>query len=270
MSFDFFNSSYLAFGSKITRAFKSLAQMLDESTENVDYLIRQLSVYNFSDKNYKIGFPTSETRGVQGQQIFNVLNSQPTIIKNIAINEQGGLTVSFITINKNKITVATGDSGNLTWGWVLVTLTNTNNSIEKTLRFTQEEPGDTAWSNPESVVFKFRIENNRINLSELNSAIPLYASNYDNHYVDMTLTQVDKGVETVGYQTYLMVSGVTSGYKDSKVDNNKTHMTESYGSGYSFTNIAYTFDGEVVGNNDNVERVYRIDYISSRNKEVNS
>ena len=54
MTFNFFNTSRLAFGSKLTAAFKQLNNMMDNSLEAVDRALSDLDYYQqYINKNYR-------------------------------------------------------------------------------------------------------------------------------------------------------------------------------------------------------------------------
>ena len=259
MPFDFFNSSYLAFGSKITKAFITLARLADDMDENTRYLSNQLADYDMQDANYRVNKPTSPTKATRGEQIFGVLKTRPIIIKEISLNDVGGIIVKINYFTNNKITIGTGNSGILKWGYAVINKSNSNNAIERDITFTQENP---ILSN---VLFKFRVENGRINISNLNKNFPISPSNYDTHYVNMSLTQVDNGIEATGYETYITVSTLGTGYKSTETDGKITEMVECYGTNCNFnlTGVSYTYGGEKVENKTG-DTVYRIDYTSSR------
>lgn len=77
MPFDFFNAGYLAFGNKLTNAFKNLASLLDVAQANVAEIINIMSTYTkYINKNYKVSTPQSPTEPVQCNQLYNILNNQ--------------------------------------------------------------------------------------------------------------------------------------------------------------------------------------------------
>ena len=62
MTFEFFNTSNLAFGSKLTSAFKTLDDMAQRSSNNINTLLSDLEFYEqYLDRNYRVPAPTTGT-----------------------------------------------------------------------------------------------------------------------------------------------------------------------------------------------------------------
>lgn len=107
MTYEFFNTSYLAFGIKITRAFKSLAQLFDNANKNFQSITEQLSyIGKFIGRNYAVGTPDDPDKPCNCQMIYDILKINP--ISNLLIlpatnddNIIDGITLRFNAINPN-------------------------------------------------------------------------------------------------------------------------------------------------------------------------
>lgn len=59
MTFDFFNTSNLAFGSKLTKAFNQLDRLCNEAEENIAKFLNQQSIFrDYVHRNYQVPVPT--------------------------------------------------------------------------------------------------------------------------------------------------------------------------------------------------------------------
>lgn len=191
MSFDYFNTSYLAFGNKLTKAFKSLAGLLDEVDDNIDILKQQLAYYQqYINKNYKVNLPSSQGSPVQARQLYEVLKINPIILKEVSKSGEGlKVAINYIDVNNNKITYAYGENTTLSEGYCYVQLASSNDSPSKEITFLSEEDSkNTKMSSSYIRLFKYKVQsNNEIVLSQLNSLIPISPTCYDNHYSDYQL-----------------------------------------------------------------------------------
>lgn len=272
MPFEFFNTSYLAFGDRLTKAFRNLAGMLDELDESISQLEQDMAyVNNFIGRNYIVPTPSTNTSPVQGKQIFDVFSLNVCLINDISINEDGGINVEVKYFNKNSciFTNATGSSNGMKWGWAILTPSKTNSRIDRDITFTQ----DLSASQRSDVLFKFYIEKNRINISEVSQYFPMFASNYGGHYKDIEVIGVssDGKATAEGYSTFYTIS-------DNRSWGSKfiSQMTKQDGTTINIVSatfpariighgigVAYLYEGEKVINKSGTI-VREIDYISGR------
>lgn len=213
MAFDFFNTSYLAFGTKITRAFRNLAGLLDNTSDNISLLEAQLAYYNqYMNKNYKVPVPQSGDSPVQANQIYQVLKVKPIIIKTLKKYGENGLEVAINYINdNNKITYAYGctDIGN---GYCYAKLSTSNNTPSTKIKFVDVTSSDDIEKmNNSSYIrlFKYKVQsNNDIILSNISNLLPIIPSNWDSHYADYQLvdrTEFYKG-DVAPYDVMVIVT----------------------------------------------------------------
>lgn len=103
MSFDFFNTSNLAFGNKLTTAFKQLFNNLQQAEDNITNVLERQSIYNdFVFKNYIVGNPSAPTSPCRSNEILNIVKhadiSSPVKLECIGDNENAS---DILTINLN-------------------------------------------------------------------------------------------------------------------------------------------------------------------------
>lgn len=214
MPFDFFNISHLAFGNKITAAFKSLASKLDECNVHISTLSEMISAYNmFSGTNYLVPIPDSRLDAVQGNQIYNILKIKPYIVKELSFNEENcTITFKAIVINPstNKITKIEGTSpADLTKGFAHITLNSSNDKINtpKSIQFDSlDKYNNFVETSNTQILFKYIIETGtpkRVTLSALNQYINLFPSNYDGHDNKYILSSISNEYTAQNYEIIL-------------------------------------------------------------------
>lgn len=273
--YDFFNTSYLAFGDKLTKVFRSLGLLLDDAEANLEIIDKQISYYNrYVNRNYKIATPISGDSPTRGADIFNALKVYPVCIKKLELNGNGGINIAINICNptNNRITIATGNSGDMGMGYAILKQSQSNNNIEQTITFTTSK-GNVDYSGQTIILFKFRVENGRLNMSELYENLPLYASNYDNHYYGITLTDVGPNPTATGYDTFIVRTANTYGYFHGYlVDPDDSTLVNTYNQGgetwYSTSGVAYLYKGEQLKANPNSgdATVFKVNYDNTRRR----
>lgn len=223
MTFDFFNTSYLAFGAKITKAFRSLGGLLDNAGTNIDILAKQLAYYEtYMNKNYKVPVPSSQTSPVQTKQIYDVLSNAPIVLKELRYDKTlNKLIVSLMYFNPStrKITYANGMSDeNQLKGYCYLTFATSNDNPSTNLVFVTDKD-DKAISG-KTKLFKFDISltsedytedektggddgagvYDKIVLSEVSKYLPITPTNFDGHYSRMVYKVVDDTHQQTTYE----------------------------------------------------------------------
>lgn len=138
MSYDFFNTSLLAFGKKLTAAFKSLNDLSKAARDNVDQVLQDLRIFNqYGNKNYKIPVPLSGDRPCRTDEVYNLIG-QPVYFKQIEYDGET-LRVSGIKFNKStkRVTHFSG-STEIISGSCYYTEGISNTTTGATLRFYSE------------------------------------------------------------------------------------------------------------------------------------
>lgn len=154
MTFNFFNTSRLAFGSKLTAAFKQLNNMMNNSLDAVDRALSDLDYYQqYINRNYRVPAPVRPQMAVRTNEIFSVVDEMNPI-KELYYND-GVFTVNMAMYNSHthRITNAFG-STEFTEGYAFVTPSPSNSRIDREIRFssTNNKQGS------EILLFKFRID----------------------------------------------------------------------------------------------------------------
>lgn len=111
MPFDYFNVSHLAFGSKLTRAFRQLEKLCSDAESNINIYLNDLEYLGqFINRNYRVPAPNSPDSPVRAREIFDVFDDE-TVIKDISYNN-GIFTVSLIYFNRgtDRFTVGQGST----------------------------------------------------------------------------------------------------------------------------------------------------------------
>ena len=88
MAFDFFNTSNLAFGAKLTRAFKQLNDLLDAAEEHLTVVYGDLYIYGeYIDRNYLVPVPNRPDAACQAARTYFGRASSPVLF----LHESQGL-----------------------------------------------------------------------------------------------------------------------------------------------------------------------------------
>lgn len=93
MTFDFFNTSNLAFGGKLTTAFKQLFNQVEQAKDNIDSVLERQAIYaEYLFKNYIVGQPTNGSNPCRTNEILNLVKG---------INYIGDIDITFSGDNNN-------------------------------------------------------------------------------------------------------------------------------------------------------------------------
>ena len=111
MSFDFFNNSHLAFGSKLTAAFKQLSKLKIEAELNLANVLSVQDIYKeYISRNYQVPVPAELGSPCRVNEVFQIVDA-PFIVKRLEYVE-GVLYVDVLTFNNTtlRITCASGQT----------------------------------------------------------------------------------------------------------------------------------------------------------------
>lgn len=190
MTFDFFNTSHLAFGSKLTKAFLQLDRLCTEAEENQESLNTIIEQYSqYVNRNYKAPFPTRPDAPCRTNEIFDIINDLNSI-KYLRINQEGNLECAINLFKRvsNRFTVATGTT-ELKKGYASVLDSISNARPEREIQFTETYPSSG------NFLFEFRIdEYNNINI--VGDSKSYFIPGDFNHIVGM---EYEKDVSTSSY-----------------------------------------------------------------------
>lgn len=189
MSFDFFNTSHLAFGSKLTKAFIQLDRLCTEAEENQENLNTILEQYTqYFNRNYKAPFPSRPDAPCRTNEIFDIINDLNSI-KYLRLNEEGNLecAINLFKRASNRFTVASGTT-TLKKGYASVIDSISNARPERDIQFTEEYPSSG------NFLFEFRIDGDNINI--IGDSKSYFLPGDFNHIIGM---QYERTVSTSSY-----------------------------------------------------------------------
>lgn len=155
MSFDFFNVSHLAFGSKLTAAFKQLEKLKNEAELNLNNVLMVQDIYKeYNARNYQIPVPSGLDSPCRVDEVFQVIDA-PFIIKKMEYTG-GKLYVDILTFNSTtlRITCASG-STDLKEGSAYYDQSISNLVTGRDIKFVSKSKAETG-----TKLFDFRIDNN--------------------------------------------------------------------------------------------------------------
>lgn len=124
MTFDFFNASDLAFGGKLTSAFKQLFNKCKQAEDNIDSVLEKQAIYSdYLFKNYIVGEPTNSSSPCRANEILNIIKNKKGNISVILNNDRNGNSIATVRANiydfTNNIVTIIQDSFTITkeeWG----------------------------------------------------------------------------------------------------------------------------------------------------------
>lgn len=155
MTFEFFNTSSLAFGSKLTAAFKQLNNTMMYSLENIDRVLSDLDYYQqYIEKNYRVPVPTRPQMAARTNEIFSVIDEMNPIKKLVYEDNLFKVEISFYDKKTHKITRAHGET-EITEGKAFVAPSPSNSRINREIRFTDN---DGKAQGSEILLFQYRID----------------------------------------------------------------------------------------------------------------
>ena len=161
MSFDFFNPSHLAFGSKLTKAFNQLNRLCNEAEDNMDDLFRIYESYGqYINRNYPAPFPNRPDAPCRTNELFDLINDANTL-KEAYISESGNFhcAVNLFKRSTNRFTVASGYTTKKN-GYAFVQSSISNQNPERTIQFV-----DNYSEGNGNFLFRYRIDSdNNINI----------------------------------------------------------------------------------------------------------
>lgn len=204
MTFDFFNPSHLAFGSKLTKAFNQLNRLCNEAEDNLVDLFRIYDTYKqYVNRNYIAPFPTRPDAPVRVNELFDLINDGD-VIKDIGFTDEGKLhcAINIFNPRTNRLTVAEGET-DIKEGYAFARASISNQNPYREIQFVEDY-----FDGEGTLLFSFRIDSdNNINISEgaYNYFLP---SNFDH------ITGISNETENIrpGYEAEDYEAIVLTGY----------------------------------------------------------
>lgn len=269
MPFDFFNSGYLAFGDKITMAFRSLADRLDSANTNIEVIQSQLDYYNqYIGKNYRVGMPLSASKPVRTKEIFDALEISRILLREVKWDSDSNkFKIALNSISeRNIITCATGESSFVN-GICYIKLASTNTSPSQEVIILDAD--DDSATKPtgrvyELLRYKYNATTQKLDICNINTDLPIQITYYDDHYKSISLvdvTSVMNDVEENDCGMYVVTTNNNFQIKD--IDGNVYTLGKSNSTNSMLMGIpVYLTKGEKVFNG--VTNIYRVDVNNDR------
>jgi len=172
MTFEYFNTSSLAFGSKITAAFRQLENNMTYAINSVDAILGDLEFYQqFITKNYRVPAPIRATMAARTNELYAIVDDMNKI-NYLSFNDNTLFaTILYYNPTNHRITRATG-STTIREGYAYVSPSPSNTKLTRTIRFSSSS---TAQGN-EILLFQYRVDpEGRIFLvGDLRTSLKLY------------------------------------------------------------------------------------------------
>lgn len=287
MTYNYFNASYLAFGDKLKKAFKSLGSLLDNGYKKVDSLSMQLSfIGNYLDKNYQVINPNSEYDPCNCETIYKLLRNNPISSFYIAPHEVitsgseelKGVQVSLKFFNPitDKLCTAQGfsttEDKEIKSGSCFLLPSVINNNFDGQLLFFGKNESVVISVNAIKLFdFEYIPEENNILLSNISEYIELRPGLYDRPYstgriIDVTDKYYNNPIPS---RKMLLVKTInTSGDVTITVTfNGESNSTTMYSlhpnTGGKWSNYVlplYLNEGDKIDSNSKISKVYEVIY----------
>lgn len=177
MAFDFFNTSNLAFGSKITSAFNTLNDLADDAMANLDQVFEDQAYFDqFRNRNYQVPIPIRLESPCRTDELYTLVNDA-VVIKQLTY--AGGKLIVKINLfdkSSNRYTIASGET-TLTEGYAYVPMSISNEDASKVINFSNKVE-----SLQGTLLFRYRIDyNGNINLIGDLSNLMLNVKGYEQY-----------------------------------------------------------------------------------------
>ena len=203
MSFDYFNTSHLAFGSKLTKAFRQLEDLCDTAEGNLNQLFTDLELFDgYINKNYRCPRPSRSDAPSRTNEIFDIFNDRVYNIKYLGYSN-GTLTARINLFNRvtNRMTSGVGTT-ELTEGYAFVTEAISNSNVGSNITFVENSLDGQG-----RLLFKFRVDSsNRINIIPLDDSLILFNPAGVTHVTSMSKgAEISSGYTATDYETICVV-----------------------------------------------------------------
>lgn len=182
MSFDFFNTSVLAFGQKLTAAFKALNSLANEAEANLKQVYRDREIFSqYTNRNYQIPFPTRADAGCQSNQAYDLVNDSNALLELTYTNSTLTVRYNMFDRTTNKYTIGVGSTTSKS-GYAFCKKSISNKDAGRDIEFVsnyQEGQGE--------FLFRYSIDSRRvINIVKNNDALIQFITGDETGYKSLT------------------------------------------------------------------------------------
>lgn len=256
MSFEYFNTSHLAFGSKLTRAFRQLEKMCDDAELTIARFTSDVAYLGeYVNRNYRVPFPTSATSAVRANELFDVINDE-TIVKEMSYNNDI-FTVAINRFNRenNRFTIGKG-STDLKKGYAFMSDSVSNLNPTSEIKFYEDLTNAKG-----KQLFKFRIDSSGfINIiSDSNSVLKFSKGGID-HINNLELgEEIRLPYTATDYEAIIVLGNMADNGNSVNVYVNDKLYYNHGGSHVQKYGIVYVSPNDKV-TSSNYSKAYRIIY----------
>ena len=175
MPFDFFNTSALAFGIKLTSAFTQLDNLKKNAQRNIDDILESQDIFQeVIGRNYQVPAPIKPTSACRTNEIFAIIENKVYIRSLGIVNNVFKVDIEKLDSLTNRVTAASGET-DLREGYAFVNLAISNKEMNKQIRFSKKNDKESS----ETLLFGFIIdEDDKVTLRGDYSYLELYPQDY--------------------------------------------------------------------------------------------
>lgn len=206
MSFDFFNTSHLAFGTKLYTAFLTLENLAKEAEKNLDQVFQDQKIFDlYMNKNYQVPRPTKPTSPCRVNEVYDFLNDKAVYITKLTYKEEMlKVGINLYNRNNDRITRLTGETTIKEGYCFYKSEAVSNENVDRPLYFAKDLSEVQGM-----ILFQYRIDNNNIinligSTAEL-GLIPNDINNYTGISLGDTVAGINKTYKSHDYECILVV-----------------------------------------------------------------
>lgn len=158
MTYDFFNTSNLAFGSKLTAAFQSLNDLAKAAEQNLEQVFADQAIYNeYTNKNYQVPRPVDLGSPCRTDEIFDLLNDSDLFINTLEYSSgKVKVKVKLFNRNNNRMTAGIGET-TLKEGYCYIKESVSNQNPDRELSFSEDRDSSLG-----SILFQYRVDSSNV------------------------------------------------------------------------------------------------------------
>lgn len=241
MTFDFFNTSNLAFGSKITNAFNTLEELAADAEANLAQVFEDQEFFDqYKNRNYQVPVPLKPEAPCRTDELFNFVNDSAVIKQLEYSNNTLKVRINLFDKASNRYTIASGET-TLKQGYAYVTPSISNEDASKIITFTEDKNALQG-----ILLFQYRIDYaNNINLIGNLPNLQLSANEYT-QYKSLSIGSNITFPYTASENECICVIGKMN---DLLVNLNNRKIIEGHGYDNVRHAILYLKKGDVVSGN---------------------
>lgn len=175
MPFDFFNTSALAFGIKLTSAFTQLDNLRQNAQRNINDILEAQDIFQeVIGKNYQVPAPVKPSSACRTNELFAIIESEVYIRSLDIVNGKLRVDIEKLDSRTNRVTAASGET-DLKDGYAFVVPAISNKEMNKNIRFSSINDKESS----ETLLFQFMIDNdNKVTIKGDYSYLELYPQDF--------------------------------------------------------------------------------------------